>query len=461
VNLTYFYYKNGRRKPQNLRRWSLQLRVARFDCIVLDIRLVLQERTSTPKMDTTNDAPNERETSLLLGALAGLAAAKKREGALRNTPSGSKSKHDRNVSWDPMARSPQAQGVPPINIVKPRSDSIDAMSQISAPETPGLGVDSPPHSPKRTSGWSKINVKSIIGASPHEEEAEAYIQRSLEESDPTRSGRSDTQSSILSGVPDDVHHNFSAESDGEMHSSHEATKSNSPGSADTDPIKNSEYATHRGAPTTTETLFGLAADLKKLQSQQDTGSTAMRMSTIMEPSSETNAFAMHAVGISNRMRNEKPPTAPLKIPEAAATPRKGGISQWKKVKQAVDVNGAANAIASEKKKTDDVVEQDDADANCDVEVGLDGVASGDDGEEANKKRMKAKGQLKSNLADFEDFLRFRQSGVFGYVKFALLFLILPATGIAALLFYALDNPPCGVARVSNPQCTQTDADAMD
>jgi hypothetical protein len=58
---------------------------------------------------------------------------------------------------------------------------------------------------------------------------------------------------------------------------------------------------------------------------------------------------------------------------------------------------------------------------------------------------RAKKQIKLDLHDFEDFLKFRKGSMIAYIKFVLFFVIIPATGIAALLFYAVDNPPCGIA----------------
>ena len=41
------------------------------------------------------------------------------------------------------------------------------------------------------------------------------------------------------------------------------------------------------------------------------------------------------------------------------------------------------------------------------------------------------------------WVSFKKTTLLGYIRKALLFAILPSTGIAALLFYVGDNPPCG------------------
>lgn len=50
--------------------------------------------------------------------------------------------------------------------------------------------------------------------------------------------------------------------------------------------------------------------------------------------------------------------------------------------------------------------------------------------------------LSTNNAHSE-WVGFKKGSLFGYIRQRLLFAILPATGIAALLFYVGENPPCG------------------
>jgi hypothetical protein len=158
--------------------------------------------SSSKNLDQPNGPPHneERETSLLLGALQGLAVARKKEALSKKA---STKKHNHTVSWDPNAV--------PLSIVKDHEESNDAISQVtqSAPDE----LESPPSSPKKAR-WSKIALKDIIGSNALESEAESYIQRSLEEADPTRAGTSESQKSILSAVPDDIKHGFSSESFG-------------------------------------------------------------------------------------------------------------------------------------------------------------------------------------------------------------------------------------------------------
>jgi hypothetical protein len=63
-------------------------------------------------------------------------------------------------------------------------------------------------------------------------------------------------------------------------------------------------------------------------------------------------------------------------------------------------------------------------------------------------------RAKEEFKDFEDWLRSRQSDVWLHVKLLFLFVMLPATGIAAILFYLADNPPCGYEQCNMEQQQQ-------
>jgi hypothetical protein len=386
--------------------------------------------TSGKELDLANGGPDERETSLLLGALKGLAVAKKKETLLKKTPT---NRHNRTVSWGGNAGPPSM-----VDQADDLDQSFDGMSQVTQPALDDP-ESSPPTSPKRT-GWKKISLKDIIGSSPLESEAESYIQRSLEEADPTRAGTSESQRSILSGVPDDVKHTFSLESEEETARSAQGIED---ASHETDPIDNTEY--NRRAPVSTaDKLSELAADLNRMRSQNE----AMLSSTF-EPTSQSDAFAHDAAAILSRIKNGSTSTgetSPTQKVETAATGG-GAKSNWKKVRQTVQVAGAIHA-GSHKKTDEEVV---DPGGDGDVEAGS-GVKTEETPGGHNrrnstfKKMKKTKEIIKSDLNDFKDFWMFRKGSMVSYIKSVLLFVIIPATGIAALLFYAADNPPCGVAK---------------
>jgi hypothetical protein len=385
--------------------------------------------SSSRNLEQPNGTPhNERETSLLLGALQGLAVARKKEALLKKA---STKKHNRTVSWDPNAV--------PLSIAKDHDESNDAVSQVTQPA--GDDIESPPSSPKK-SRWSKIAIKDIIGSDALESEAETYIQRSLEEADPTRAGTSESQKSILSAVPDDIKHGFSSDSEGRSDRSAHSLQRVEDASHSTDPADNTTYAL-RASVTTAEKLFGLATDLKKMHSQDIRGAKSS-----FEATSQSDAFAQNAANIMSRIKKDN-----MDTDETAPTPKVetatagGGKSKWNKVRQAVQVTGAVRAGVN-KKSDEEVVYfngDDDVEAgNCDNWNDI--MPGGQDTNSAFQKMKRAKEQIKSDLSDFEDFLKFRQGSMISYIKFVLFCVIIPATGISALLFYAVDNPPCGVAK---------------
>jgi hypothetical protein len=379
--------------------------------------------------DRPNGPPHneERETSLLLGALQGLAVARKKQALSKKA---STKKHNRTVSWDPNAV--------PLSIVKDHEESNDAMSQVTQPAPDEL--ESPPSSPKK-SRWSKIALKDIIGSNALESEAESYIQRSLEEADPTRAGTSESQKSILSAVPDDIKHGFSSESEGRSDKSAHSLQRVEDASHSTDPADNTTFAI-RASVTTAETLFGLATDLKQMHRQN-----VVRQSSSFNATSQSDAFAHNAANIMSRIKKDSTDTGETtsthKIETATAG---GGNNKWNKVRQAVKVTGAVRAGVT-KKSDEEVV---DSNGDDDVEAGNgdnwnDIMPGGQDAKSAFQRMKRAKEQIKSGLNDFEDFLKFRQESMISYIKFVLFCVIIPAIGVSALLFYAVDNPPCGVA----------------
>lgn len=54
-----------------------------------------------------------------------------------------------------------------------------------------------------------------------------------------------------------------------------------------------------------------------------------------------------------------------------------------------------------------------------------------------------KKQAVTEYKDFEAWLRYKRSSMWTHIKVALFFIMIPATGIAAILFYLAGNPPCG------------------
>jgi hypothetical protein len=61
----------------------------------------------------------------------------------------------------------------------------------------------------------------------------------------------------------------------------------------------------------------------------------------------------------------------------------------------------------------------------------------------NSVLMQTNSAIKENLAIWRTFLSLRRRNAFKYTKHALIYVILPATALSAILFYVADNPPTG------------------
>ena len=263
---------------------------------------------------------------------------------------------------------------------------------------------------------------------------EAYIQRALEETDPLMAGPTEAQTTLLGNVPDDARHRFETNDD-------EQQQQQQP----TNNTKTTTMPSFMGERRSTgDALWEMAAQMRKMQGRPGSSLSSKSSHIKEEEMSPGDMFAHNATTLLKRSRSAKAKESARRMEEQeemqGPSPAKADpMAKWKKLKHAVQVAGAAASI----KKDDEVPAPDDVDAET-------GEASGSDGEGASGGRKskpgrmgKAAGQLKSEFLDFEEWLKFTQSSVLRYIKRILLFLIIPCTGVAALLFYAAGNPPCG------------------
>jgi len=382
------------------------------------------EWPSSPSSRTPYDekAPprSERETSLLLGALAGLRAAKK-----TNSNAPGNHGHNRTVSWD-LKKEPSVFGK--ITDAAPLSPKSD----VSGPTT------SRPRAKMTFKQAGKLTLQQVLESSPHEAEADTYIQNALDEIDPTRAGSSESQQSILSAVPDDAKHAFSEDGGDETKSFGTATSSRRVTTSSTTGPTNK----HRRKPSTAQNLADLANDLKNLHNTHGVLDPHKSDERNHEPSSQTDAFVTGATTILHRMRKDKEKKgeaqeAPTSILRGASSRRAdaeagGKTSKWGIIRNTTNV---ASAISSDKKTDGDLPDDIDVEAGEDMDE--------HDGKMDAVGGKKKKNRVKSELEDLEDFFAFSGGRFFAFFRKIMLFLILPGIGVAAILFYAADNPPCG------------------
>jgi len=224
-----------------------------------------------------------------------------------------------------------------------------------------------------------------------------------------------TQKALLGNVPDDVRHSFDNEE------------------------RQSDLPSVLGERRSTgDALWDMAAQMRKMQER--TGSSLRESSHIEEEMSPGDILAHNAMTLLKRNRANKNHEAVHQereeTPEATAA-SSDPMVKWKKLKYSVQFAGAVGI-----KKDDDARSADD-----NAEGGEGSGSEGGDKTSPRKSKYgragKATEQLKSEFRDFEEWVQFARPGMKQYIKRILLFLIIPCTGVAALLFYAVGNPPCG------------------
>jgi hypothetical protein len=359
------------------------------------------ERRKVDKSVEREFSQQRNDQSILLDALEGLSAGMS---PVQPSPAIAKPRRDRTVSWD-------------INVP---ADLIDA------PPNHDLSPVTPPQSSNVTTG--KLSLKDIKDSSPIEDEAESYIHRALEESDPTRSGESEAQKNLLGAeVP--------------KYRFEDAPSSPVPSTSSKASQKSHVSKSHRKTLSTGDALFNLTAEMRQMQNQ----SASESFDGVKNGTTSADMFATNAIALMKRNKAKKEEETKSAAAIAAVGETFDPASKWKKLRTAVR---ASNMVDS--KKTDEAVdplENDDGDQQVDLESGVSGKGETKQNSSDNLRRSKKKSQInedfKSDFQDFEEWLKFRKGNALRFVKNVLFFIIFPATGIAAILFYLADNPPCG------------------
>jgi hypothetical protein len=239
-----------------------------------------------------------------------------------------------------------------------------------------------------------VSLQSIMQASPLESEAEAYIQRSLDHCDPAEASLR-----VLGFVPDAATPDVFVDD----------VSNNAP----------LKLPRHRKTKSTAQELCQFTSDLVELNDlhkdlhRDDDG---VNIPAALSPKAATKR---HRDEESSVMTREKRETA-----------RDG----WKKVQGAVvGLDAFLLDADAQRKKTDDVSDESRDDNDLSDPTTL---------LQTNRKR-RSKNRVASTYTDFKEWLKVNRDFMFQYCKIAILYVMIPATGIAAILFYLLHNPPCG------------------
>jgi len=317
----------------------------------------------------------------------------------------------------------------------------------------------------------KFALEDIVQQTPYEAEAETYILKALEQRDPTAPQtrpRSDTNTStIMSNVPDDYSQsltNSHEEVDRHGERSLQASDTYAASDANSDLTsthlnssardKQAEKALrerkHRRDRTMEETLFGLTSALDAMQSLESTPMAAVAW-TVPEidrgglAGSSADQLAVNASLLFQRKKNDAvTPDDNASVGGSSVESGRSGKSRWDLLRANVDsiLKHSERGSVDEIPVVLEVSEEEDADGSAsDVES----PAVDDPQEKTTKKsRFPFADKIKEEWEFASKFHYYfgtpLSRSIYWYCKVALLYLILPSTGIAAILYYLAENP---------------------
>ena len=369
--------------------------------------------------------------------------------------------HTRGVSWG-------KDNVFEHNIQQPQLDrAFPAPSSATnfdySPDSEGK-VNSQQQRRRQRTAYS---IDELLGDGTYEFEAESNILKALEQSSRSRM-RLDTAGShsegshrILSNVPDSVAHDFSLNSpskdnaedaDGTDHGSRSlgSHQSRNERLQAMSPRREESRRQHRRDMSVEEKLHGLATAMMNMH---DGMKPMIPRIDEMEPlvasgsGSSADQLAHNAAIIASHAENLHAPPSPTRAKQ-----------RWAKIAGNVGV-----LKESEEEDNGDEYEGDreegggyDRSEDDDVESQRGATAENTSGSETSNHRKKRKTRVASNLVTsttdkikeemevWNNFFRPRQARVWSFAKSIILFVMIPATGISALLFYVFGNPTTGV-----------------
>lgn len=252
---------------------------------------------------------------------------------------------------------------------------------------------------------------------------------------------------------------------------------------------------HRRDASVEQTLFGLTSALTALHEEDPksyqqgnhpltasmiaadnrmASSSESLLDEIQQPSSSADQFAQNAVLLSRV--NEESNAAASKsasktskdrwnklrdnlrtVPEGdGSRPESLGDSEHNSVVPGATATGSTSALSDVE---NDLSARDDNDNNNNGGLPPSGASVRQSKTHKGSRRKSviahANDKLKEDVELWQDFFRPRKDSVWSYIKTVLLYLMLPATGIAMILYYFCENPPTGKggesADVNNPE----------
>ena len=251
----------------------------------------------------------------------------------------------------------------------------------------------------------ELRLADVVKASPLEDEAEYYLQKTLEEVLPQEVG----DSIGLVDIPEDAEQEF-------FDRQKEVAKK--------DPAKLEEAQ-----------LWDLAAEMQKMQETSEVENDGFGLNDSI---GDIDVVLTEADKLVENATNLVPPRIQATKPsenQTALSPK----ARWAQLKAATLTVGAVGKVRNDEEEAAETI---DPVSNNDIENAsfADGSSVSSDG---IGNFLKVGATMKADLHDFDAWVRLRHRGALYYARVILLYVMIPSAGLAAVLFYLADNPPCG------------------
>ena len=400
-------------------------------------------------------------------------------------PQQSVHRHNRSVSWGNNTTFPPVHEAGTAGLNRKQSQqsesSFDSVSDLDYDTNSNPGGISGGHvrhgssiQHRRMSTRTKYNLQDLLGNAPYEAEAETNIIRALETQQSFRHlqrGRADSvgSSAVLGQVPENASHDFSID-DTEtglasdplpLASSHGGVGGGaSSGSGGNErakllPNQKKKLKSHRRHLSVEQTLVGLTSAMSALHGHESVHRARLKKNN----DSSASTFANNATRLSEQQQRDDG-----SLNSAQSRHRLWRIDNLPIVDENRQAGGGSGetadgnddtSFAEEGQSYSPDLEAGEGNADTFSEDGFNDNQDGKGGSSMQKRRRTtilgdAGDTLKAEWEAWGDFFRPRKENAKTYIKNVVLYIVVPLTGIAAILFYLSGNPSTGVSPDGSP-----------
>jgi hypothetical protein len=316
---------------------------------------------------------------------------------------------DRNVSWGEV--------LPPMLNVSTMNDAADDLSRITSPLSPGRNLQS-------------LTIHNVMEHSPFESEAEAMIHRALEGIDP--SSPTDLNQSTLFGLTIDdeseiiFDQSAEADADSKVSASTQASRTKKVSA-----LKAGQN--HGKKKTAAEVMFGFTEDMSRLN-KPHRGLRVSKGSELMEDTMPNAGGALAANAARLMKRNKLHDISSESEPIEPTLETKATSLEFARSRMSCIIDSPKPR--NRRRKNSDELEDTPRETfdDCD-ESGAEAASPKTSTRLYLDTRKRAERVAK--YKEFEDWFRKKKTGLVLYAKIVVFGIMIPATSLAALLFYEL------------------------